>query len=298
MKIHFACMTQNELHDLVRNVELVLPYVDSITIVDGGSIDGTVPYMRNLSRQNPKVRFFIHPWKDNFPSQRNNYLARVSEIAIDGDWVLAVDPDEYLDEIALRQLREIARVVYEKPEHFVRVGFQCRSVSLKGPERCWVNVDDYHKGLFFRWSPKVRYGHNGEGAVHERIDNADPIYFLGHHPEFPALFYEHVKQQDQVWPRGLRNMFIGGGGKNLGWENPSWVELRAITDRLGLTTWHLMNAYLLAGSIAQELKDWMIRHRHETGYDGASEVREAYKTFFRMYHPEEEPVELRGEAIE
>ena len=78
MKIHVALMTQNELLDLKENVEGLLPHVDSVTIVDGGSLDGTIPYMRNLSRQtNGKVRFFIHPWTDNFPAQRNNYLRRV-----------------------------------------------------------------------------------------------------------------------------------------------------------------------------------------------------------------------------
>lgn len=298
MKILGAIMTQNELLDLTKNVALLLPHVDTLTIVDGGSIDGTVSYMRNWSRQCEKIRYFIHPWKDNFPAQRNNYLARIAEIAQDGDWVLAVDPDEFLEEGALGQLRHLADVVYKKRERFTRVGFRCRSVSLRGPDRVWSNEDDYRKGLFFRWSQQLRYTHHGEGAVHEVLSGADPIYMTGHHPEFSALVYEHIKQENVTWPRGVRNYFIGGGGPNLGSKNLRWVELKGITGKLGLQTWHQFYAYLLAGSINGELKDWMIRYRHEKGWDGSSEQREFFKTYFRLLHPEEEPVNLRGEAIE
>lgn len=297
MKIHAAMMTQNELRDLVANVAALRPYVDSVTIVDGGSVDGTIPYMRNLSRQDAGVRFYIHPWRDNFPEQRNHYLRHIAEIATGGDWVLAVDPDEFLQEPALQALRRLAEVVRGKKERFARVGFRCRSVSLRGEDRVWENEDDYRKGLFFRWSPQLTYTHEGQGAVHETLKGADPIYMTGHHPEFPDLFYEHRKQENVTWPRGVRNYFIGGGGPNLGSRNPRWVELRQIAARLGLSTWHQMQAYLLAGNIDGALRDWILRHRHENSWDGSSEQREWYKTYFRMYHPEEEPQELRGEHI-
>jgi len=59
-----------------------------------------------------------------------------------------------------------------------------------------------------------------------------------------------------------------------------------------------MLPYLVAGNINTELKDWIIRNRNDTGYDGSSEQREWFKTYFRLFHPEEEPEELRGEVIE
>lgn len=290
-------MTQNELLDLTTNVQTMLPHVDSVTIVDGGSLDGTIPYFRNWSKQDSRIRFFIHPWKDNFPEQRNNYLDRVGEIAREGDWLLCVDPDEVLDETSFRVLRQLPGVVTAKPERFSRVGFRCRSVSLRGAERVWTNEDAYWKGLFFRWHPGLRYGHDGEGAVHERLWGADPTYMTGHHPEFPAFFYEHRKQENCTWPRGIRNYFIGGGGPNLGSQNHRWVELRAIASKLDIQTWHQMQAYLLAGNIDSGLRDWIMRYRQECGWDGSSEQREWYKTYFRLYHPEEEPLEMREEAI-
>ena len=297
-KIHAALMTQNELTDLRDNVALLLPWVDSITVVDGGSMDLTIPFMRAWSSVEPKLRFFIHSWSDNFPQQRNNVLRRVAEVAAGGDWLLFVDPDEFLDLPTLQSLRRLPAVVYNKRERYCRVGFKCRSVTLRGPQRVWENHDDYHKGLLIRWSPALQYGHDGEGAVHEVLRGADPIYYTGHHPEFPAFWYEHRKQENIIWPRGLRNFFIGGGGKNLGSKNPSWVELRTITDRIGFRGWHEFLRYLIAGNIDAALKDFLVRHRHERGSDGASEVREGYKAYFRLWHPEEEPQELRGEAIE
>lgn len=286
MKIHAALMTQNELLDLTANVARVLPHVDSVTIVDGGSIDGTVSHMRNWSRVEPKLRYFIHPWRDNFPEQRNNYISRVREIATEGDWVLAFDPDEYLELTSLQRLRELPGVV----GHHMRVGFQCRSVSMRGPLRVWENVDPYWKGLFFRWRDDLRYTHDGEGAVHERLLGADPTYQSD-------LLYEHVKQENVTWPRGVRNYFCGGGGPNLGSRNPRWVELKTIAGNLGIATWHQMLAYMLTGNVDRLLKEWIIRHRHENGWDGSSEQREWYKSYFRLWHPEEEPGELQHEMI-
>ena len=74
--------------------------------------------------------------------------------------------------------------------------------------------------------------------------------------------------------------------------------MKQIVAKLGITTWHQMQAYMLAGNIVGELRDWIIKYRRETGWDGSSEQREWYKTYYRLWHPEEEPAELRNEAIE
>lgn len=287
-------MTQNELTDLVANVTSLLRVVDTVTIVDGGSTDLTIPYMRNWSRSESKVQFFIHPWTDNFPAQRNNYLRRVSEVAIPGDWVVSLDPDEVLDESSLTALRPLLEA---QSSDVACVMPRCRSVSYRGPTRVWTKEDEYWKPLIYRWHDGLRYAHDGEGAVHERLDGLrGRKVHTGRH-EVPALWYEHRKQENVIWPRGARNYFCGGGGPNLGSKNPRWVELRAIASQLGIDDWHTMQRYLVHGSVADELKAWMIKYRQESGWDGSSEQREFYKTYFWLYHPEEEPAELRGEHI-
>jgi len=296
-QIHAALMTQNELSDLVPNVHELLPHVHTVTIVDGGSTDGTIPYLRNWGRVTDRpLRMFIHPWKDNFPAQRNNYLARVAEIAQAGDWVLAFDPDEYLDKSALNDLPKI--IEQANRLRLNRVGFRCRSVSYRGPQRVWENEDAYWKGLLFRWSPDLRYEHDGEGPVHENLRGVPgPTMDMGATPGTRAYYYEHRKQENVIWPRGARNLFCGGGGPNLGSTNPRWVHLRAIASRLGLHTWHAFHAYLLAGEIDPELHAWIVDHRHDDWGDGSSEHREMFKTVYRLYHPHLEPPEMRGEHI-
>lgn len=308
MKIHACLMTQNELSDLVPNLEGLLPHVDTVTVVDGGSTDGTIPYLRNWSRVVPRLRLFIHPWADDFPAQRNNYLRRVQEIAEPGDWLLAFDPDEYVVEPArLRGLVEAASKL-----GYGRVGFQCRSVSYRGPARVWENIDQFWKCLLICWVPGLSYFHHGGGPVHEDLAGAGAVLNSGTVSEVPLALYEHRKQENIIWVRGARNYFCGGGGPNLHRRNPFWIELRewcaahlGIPFETGKAGWAKFHAYLLAGNVDPWLKDWMFRHRLDTwkeydwteNGDGSSEQREFYKTYYRLYHPEEEPDFARGEHI-
>lgn len=305
MRIHAALMTQNELHDLVPNLAALEPHVHTITVVDGGSLDGTIPYLRNWSRQpsGAKIRLFIHPWQDDFPGQRNNYMRRVGEIAEPGDWVLAFDPDEYLDHDALHALPDT--IALAQAHRIERVAFRCRSVSYRGPDRVWESLDAYWKPLLFAWHDGLRYDHDGETPVHEvqRGVRTATIH-LGQTPGVPQYCYEHRKQENVIWPRGVRNYFCGGGGPNRGRSNAAWVELRewaavhlGIPFDVGRAGWHRMHAYLIAGNIDPWLKEWILRQRLESGWDGASEAREFFKAYFRLYHPEEEPEETRGEQV-
>ena len=73
--------------------------------------------------------------------------------------------------------------------------FKCRSVSLKGDKRVWENLDEYWKGLFFRYRPGLHY----IGNPHETL-----VYPNEHlRPLRTDLIYEHVKQENIIWHRGL-----------------------------------------------------------------------------------------------
>jgi len=295
-KIHAGLMCQNNLMELVENVKLVLPYVDSMTIIDGGSVDDTIIYMRNWSLMEPKIKFFVYPWQDDFPGQRNNYVKHIGEIATEGDWMLTLDPDEFFEVSALEKLHRAADRAEKDGRNMI--GFQCRSVSLKGSERVWENLDEYWKHLYIKWDPKFHYTgykcHEGKGGIPHNIMNT-------------SLVYEHIKQENVIWVRGFRNLWTGGGGPNLGSKNPIWVNLRqkALTV-LSIERWHDFYSYMLKGNIDTVFKDIFINHMYEgtrkggdsvrstEHWDGASEVREMYKTYFRILHPEEEPKKFQG----
>ncbi len=305
MRLHAAMMTMSELPDLRDNVARLLAYADTVTVVDGGSTDGTIPYMRNWTKLVEHLHYYIHPWTDNFPAQRNNYLARVLDAGAEiGDWILAVDPDEILDIESLQAIRAGIAVWSAAGIGLVRI--PCRAVSLMGEKRVHVNEDEHWKPLLFRIpATPLYYGHDGDQPVHEKL-----VGVVGHDVEagktyqqlrglhIAPLWYEHRKQQDVVWWRGARNYFVGGGGLNLGSTNHRWVELRQITGRMGIAKWADMLVHLLAGNINEELAAWIIKYHEETGWDGSSEQREWYKLYYRMLHPEEEPAELRGKHIE
>lgn len=274
-------MTMNRLPETKFCLERVLPHVDRAVIVDGGSIDDSIFYFRNWAQQEPKLEFYLHPWTDNFSAQRNNYLSRVE----DNTWVLVSDPDEWFSDDILKNLHQLINTAESQNKDMI--GFQCRSVSLKGPHRVWENLDSYHKRLLFKKYPGVQYA----GNPHEHLKGHP------HRIMDTSLIYEHVKQENIIWHRGARNLFAGGGGPNLGVGNPRWVALRQLCSELGINSWHEFDRYLLRGNIDQRVKNWLISVHDLDGFDGASEHRECYKLYFRIYHPEEELSELRDKHI-
>lgn len=304
MKIHLGCVTQDEIEDLVPNIEYLLPHVDSVTICDSGSNVNTFMYLRNWASIESKIRVFLHPWRDNFPWSRNNYLNHISEIATQGDWILAIDPDEHI--IDPQKMKEFIQLAENQRANII--GFRCRSVSLKGKKRVWENNDDYWKRFLIKWDPNFRYTHAGEMPVHESYSGIPMnIWDPGRNPNIDTLWYEHRKQENIIWIRGCRNSFCSGGGDNLGSRNPWWVKTRKlIKDLTGIDDWHSFNKYLIKGNIHDDIKQVMINHMYEgtpkAGHNAISnkpwgpesEMREWYRTYFRIYHPEEEPSEFHG----
>lgn len=289
MSIIYCMMVQNNLHDAAKCVENALPYVDHIVLVDGGSLDDSIPYFRNMSLEEPKLHFYIHPWCDRFYEQRNNYLKHAEEFAKDGDFILVSDPDEFFEEKTFQNLPKVGKYLVDKG--FTAAGFQCRSVSLKGEKRVWENVDNYWKHLFYKWEPGIHY----IGNPHETM-----VIPSGFRMVNTPFMYEHVKQENVIWVRGARNAYIGGGGPNLSTGNPHWLRLKNIVEEIygSFISWHEFQKEMLKGNLDDKIKAWMFDMKNETGWDGASEMREFYKTYFRLYHPSEEPEEFRGTHIE
>jgi len=271
-----------------------------MTIVDGGSSDDTIQYFRNWANREPKIRFFIHPWCDDFPAQRNNYVRHVGEVAQLGDWMATFDADEPYEQRTLEKLRKV--VDYADDHGYNMIGLQCRSVSERGGERCWENLDEYWKELLIKWDPNFYYSgklcHEGKAGIPHNILRTD-------------LVYEHIKEENVIWKRGCRNSFHAGGGDNVCDANPVWVKVRSfLNDKLGINDWHSFNKYLLAGKIDDELRTMLIDFRLEgrggatdnnwkaQDWNGSSEWREWYKYYFRVLHPEEEPEELKGERVD
>jgi hypothetical protein len=217
------------------------------------------------------------------------------------------DDDEFYSEYLMRNLREIANQMVQNNVN--QFAIRARSVSVdRDMNRVWENVDDFWKPLIFLWEPGLHYA---DTRLHETLIHpsggrqARAQDFAGTERE---LMYEHIKKENVIWPRGMRNFYTYGGGPNLGERQPLWRPFREILARAGdFENWTAVEAYLERGNVTQELKDWFIKYRlegtspethkieHEgryDEYDGASEIRECFLTYFVWYHPEELPEEL------
>ena len=84
----------------------------------------------------------------------------------------------------------------------------------------------------------------------------------------------------------------------MGTKQQLWGPFRELVkQKTGIESWKDFDAYMVGGKIDPEIRARIVEFRKETNYDGASEWREFYKTYFRIYHPEEEPEELKSEVI-
>lgn len=282
MKITYCMMTLNRLHEVTQCIKRVRPYVDRMVVVDGGSTDDTILTLRNWEG----VELYLYPWKDNFSQQRTNYL-RCAELNGGTDWILVSDPDELFSEVTLQNMRNTISTIGPR---YNMVAYESHSVRVLGDKIADNRADKYWKPLLFKWNPGIHY----IGNPHETlmIDGGPRIYNSKYH-------YYHIKQDKMTWPRGARNAFIGGGGPNMGEKQKLWIPFRALVKEItGIDDWNSFNQYMVEGEVDQRIKDEMIKFRLETNYDGASEWREIYKTYFMIYHPEQMPPELSSEIIE
>lgn len=90
----------NERLHIRRCIESIRAVASQILIIDSGSTDDTVAIAESLG-----ATVLIHPWV-NYATQFNWAL---DHAPIDGDWVMCLDADEYLDAVALASVRDAMR---------------------------------------------------------------------------------------------------------------------------------------------------------------------------------------------
>lgn len=263
--VYCQCSYGERFEQTKACVRRVRPHVDKMVLIHDGTF---TPEQMDWFKYND-VELYYKRWEDWFSDYRNEYIKHVE----DGDWVLVSDPDELFNETFCKVIRGL--ITRAEEQGFDMICINSHDINLDTGEE---HVSDFFKNLLFKKYPTTKYG----GKVHEQMY---PAYMAVHAPK--ECFYQHVKTDAEVWERAARNFHIAGGGINLMEKNPKWIEWRKLTDKYGLKTWNDMRAICRRGNLPQDLKDWLVAHRNDNDDNSDSEVREFFKWYFDVLHPEE-----------
>jgi tetratricopeptide (TPR) repeat protein len=143
-----ACLiVRNESLVLERCLASLVGVADEIVVVDTGSTDATPEIAAGFG-----ARICRHAWRDDFAAARNAGLEVAS-----GDWILAIDADEYLAPGAGRQVRAAI-------DHTDADGILITQRNLLAPDDL-IQFAESRIVRLFRRRDDVRFA----GIIHEEV---------------------------------------------------------------------------------------------------------------------------------
>jgi len=291
VKVAFCqCTYHADYQDTLKCVERVAPYVDYVIIVEDGTLTDE---QRQKLRQFKNLILKTVEFKDNIPEFRNQYIEEAKRLGV--DWVCVSDPDELYSESLVKDLRQILE--WAEANGINMLGVNCREyfeniewldeLDLIKEVPGGYRESNFWKTLIFKVYPDLRYeGVGRTKTVHETWRSSVP-WRTRYLPK--KYYYEHRKSAFKIWRNAARNLFMGGGGDNVGELNPFWVELRKICDELGIKNWRSFEEYCKKGKIHPKLKDWMVKALSAPPTNWGTETRETAKWYFAMHRDEITP---------
>jgi len=278
--ITLACVTQNRIKNIQRNIPKMIDYVDRIVIVDGFSVDGTKEWLENYS---DKITVVQREWDDSFANQYNRYLDEIND-----GWVLILDDDEIASIKLLKSLRKLI----EESDGGKRYDMvECQAYPLEVDRNGIILSDNgpvnYYRHIFYKYNPGMKYTIN----LHQNL--------VGHkigRPIRTNASYYHIKSEIDEYRNACRNWWIAGvwiDGTNSGYQPPEWHELRAVVVAAypSVKVFNNFNDILIKGNLDQSVKDYLLKIKDipdEKPNRLFNEFRAIYKYYFEMLHPEEQ----------
>jgi glycosyltransferase involved in cell wall biosynthesis len=278
-KITFACVTQNRIENLKRNVPKVIDYVDRMVFVDGFSVDGTKEWLESYS---PKIFVTQRQWDDSFANQYNEYLKHIGD-----GWVLLCDDDELPSEPLLKILRKYIEDS-EDGRKFSVVEFRCHPIEI---DRAGKIINDngpveYYRQIFFKYEPGMHYMID----LHQCLVG----YKNGRMVRRPETYY-HIKSDDDNFRNACRNWWIAGvwlSGSTAGYKPQEWHDFRKVVlDAYPeVKVFSDFNSIMIRGNMKQEVKDYLYKIKDipdEQPNRLFNELRAFWRYYFEKIHPEE-----------
>lgn len=265
VKIAYCQATYSrDLEETKLCIQRVSPYVDCTIISYDQSVSDSQLKWFEDNRDKYKLELARYEWIDDMPEMRNSYLNKAKELGM--DWICVSDPDELYSEDLCKNLRDL--IEKYNFEGYNMIGVPCRDDFIN---KLWLDELDLAKEQpggkeTDFWKPililkasgnriDIRYeGVGKEKNVHETVISGCRVKSINLDKKY---YYTHRKNALKVWRNAARNMFIGGGGDNVGDENTLWTRLRSICNEMGINDWHSFEKFVEKGM------DWWLREKEK-----------------------------------
>jgi glycosyltransferase involved in cell wall biosynthesis len=275
--ITFATVTKPHLNRLKVLIPKVLPYVDRVVVVIGERDQKTEEYLKSFGDM---VEIYYYKWHDNFAASWNAYLKQIEE-----GWVLICDDDEIPSDAMLGSLDDYINES-ARGENYCAIGFRCNPIS-EGQD---MGPCNYYRQIFFRHIPGMRYASaDPETGCHQCLigyQNNRIIHSRDHE------VYYHVKSLIDEYRNASRNYFIYSiwvSDQNV-YRSEEWLEFKELLKQhhLGVDIFPEFDRLLIENTVAEPIKDWMVRWYKELhDHSERNEFRALVLYYFKYLHPEE-----------
>ena len=287
MKIAFCQATyKDDLDNTIECINRVGPYVNEIIIVYDQSLSqGDIQWlMKEAQKGTTQIHTVYHEFKDNLPEMRNAYLERAKELSV--DWICVSDPDELYSKDLCKNLRSLIEqndtlgynlLPVHAKDQFDNVEWLDELDLLKESPGGYRETDFWKPMLIFKLYPDTTYeGVGKEKNVHEMLRTSVGWNSTNLPKQY---FYVHKKSALKIWRNAARNMFIGGGGDNVGKMNPLWEQLRDILSKINVFTWNDFEKFVTEGRTNPTFTYWVKKALKAPPTNWGTETRELAKWY-------------------
>ncbi len=281
---YFQPSQRADFQDTLENAKAAAPFVDTFVVIADDSEFHRFSHeqIQMLLAVGTNVIVRLFDWEENLPKMYQHGV----ELAIGAkaDWILFSDADEHFCEAFFRDLKTKIIPGLEQGG-FNMAGVKCHaqfaiadavwpsSLSVettagvmdidKVPEKVVVTND--HKYMLMKLYPDLKWeGVGRTKTVHTTWSSPTNPWKAVFLPD--EYWYLHRKTPLQVYSSAARNMWMSGGGANLGDVNKMWVELKEIMTRKGIKTWPELENFVSGEpdpnkqyAYGDDLKDWIKR---------------------------------------